>query len=285
MISGKTQVYGIFGFPVGHSFSPGMHNAAFEKLGLDGCYVPFAVPPDRLADAVRAIIPLGLRGLNVTVPHKERVIPYLDELSEEARLTGTVNTIEIQGGRLIGHTTDGRGFLRSLREEAGFVPRGKRFVLLGSGGAGRAVAFSLALAGARQIAVRDVDEGKARLLAQDIAEKTGCKAIALTSEMLAGYCHESECLINATPLGLKKADPLPLNKSCISKSHLVCDLVYNPPATALLAVAKRNGAKTLRGLGMLLYQGVVAFEIWTGKKAPVEVMKKALSTQVLAKSR
>jgi shikimate dehydrogenase len=150
MISGKTGIYGIFGFPVEHTFSPGMHNAAFNKLGMDACYVPFAVSPERLGDAVRAIVPLGLRGLNVTVPHKQNVIAYLDALSEEARLIGAVNTIEVKDGKLIGHNTDGRGFLRSLRSDAGFNPKGKRFLFIGSGGAARAVGFSLALAGAKR---------------------------------------------------------------------------------------------------------------------------------------
>ena len=122
MISGKTTIYGIFGHPVEHTFSPGMHNSAFNKLGMDACYVPFAVPPESLEDAVRAVVPLGLRGLNITVPHKERVLAFLDELSEEARLIGAVNTIEVRKRRLIGHNTDGRGFLRSLREHGRMDP-------------------------------------------------------------------------------------------------------------------------------------------------------------------
>src|SRR5512135_516402 len=147
MISGKTRLYGIFGYPVEHTFSPGMHNAAFKKLGMDACYVPFAVNPDQLANAVRAVIPLGLCGLNVTVPHKEKVIAHLNDLSREARLIGAVNTIEVMNGKLIGHNTDGRGFIRSLRDNARFDPKGKTVFLTGSGGAARAVSFSLALAG------------------------------------------------------------------------------------------------------------------------------------------
>ena len=171
MISGKTKIYGIFGYPVEHTFSPGMHNSAFNKLGMDACYVPFAVPPERLEDAVRAVVPLGLCGMNVTVPHKERVLAFLDELSEEARLIGAVNTIEVRKGKLIGHNTDGRGFLRSLRERGGMDPKGKKFLFIGSGGAARAVGFSLALAGAAEIVFRDLDVRKASLLASDIQEQ------------------------------------------------------------------------------------------------------------------
>jgi shikimate dehydrogenase len=280
MISGKTKIYGIFGHPVEHTFSPGMHNAAFKKLNLDACYVPFSVRPDDLETSVRAITTLGLRGLNVTVPHKEKVIAYLDDLSEEARLIHAVNTIEIRDRKLIGHNTDGRGFLRSLRENAGFNPKGKQFLFIGSGGAARAVGFSLALAGAKTILFRDIDEIKAGALARDIHDKTGADARAISGDELAAAAQGADCVINATPLGLKKTDPLPVAKDLIVKKHLVCDLVYNPPETALLQAAQKRGAKGLPGLGMLLYQGVIAFELWTGKKAPVQIMKNALAKQI-----
>jgi shikimate dehydrogenase len=280
MISGKTMIYGIFGHPVEHTFSPGMHNSAFKKIGMDACYVPFAVAPEDLADAIRAVVPLGIRGLNVTVPHKERVLAFLDELSEEARLIGAVNTIEVRKGRLIGHNTDGRGFLRSLREQGGLDPKGKKFLFIGSGGAARAVSFSLALAGAAAIAFRDLDARKASLLANDIEKKTAVPAFIIGQKMLREYAADTDCLINATPLGLRRTDPLPIPANLIERSHLVCDLVYNPPETALLKMAKKRGAKRLSGLGMLLYQGVIAFEIWTGEKAPVLVMKNALNRQI-----
>jgi shikimate dehydrogenase len=280
MISGKTKIYGIFGYPVEHTFSPGMHNAAFKKLGMDACYVPFAVRPDELETAVRSIASLGLHGLNVTVPHKEKVIAYLHDLSEEARLVGAVNTITVQDRKLTGHNTDGRGFLRSLKENAGFNPKGKRFLFIGSGGAARAVGFSLALVGAKNILFHDIDELKAGALARDIYEKTGVDARAIPGGELAASAEGADCLINATPLGLKKTDPLSIAKELILKKHLVCDLVYNPPDTALLKAAKAKGATGLPGLGMLLYQGVIAFELWTNKKAPVQVMKNALAKQI-----
>jgi len=280
MISGKTTIYGIFGYPVEHTFSPGMHNSAFSKLGMDACYVPFAVAPEKLGDAVRAILPLGLCGLNITVPHKEKIIPYLDELSEEARLIGAVNTIEIRGGALIGHNTDGRGFLRSLRENAKFNPKRKQFLFIGSGGAARAVGFSLALAGAKKIVFHDVDLVKANALAQDISQKTGVDAKIISGDAVTASAAEADCIINATPLGLKKSDPLPITPDAVLRKHLVCDLVYNPPQTKLLRAARKKGAGRLSGLGMLLFQGVIAFEIWTGRKAPVTIMKNALIRQI-----
>ena len=283
MISGKTRVHGIFGYPVEHTFSPGMHNAAFKKISMDACYVAFPVHPEKLGDAMKAIIPLGLHGLNVTVPHKEKVMPFLNELSEEARLIGAVNTIEVRDGKLVGHNTDGRGFIRSLKEEAGFKPKGKKFLIIGSGGAARAISFSLALAGAGQIALRDVDSPKAEALVRDLREKAGAHAISVGEDDISKHAADADCLINATPLGLKKTDPLPIRKEHILKKHLVCDLVYNPPETPLLKASKTIGAQRLSGLGMLLYQGVIAFEIWTNKKAPVQVMKSALARQIAAR--
>lgn len=243
MISGKTRLYGIFGYPVEHTFSPAMHNAAFRKLDMNACYVPFAVKPEQLAEAVRAIIPLGICGLNVTVPHKEKVIDHLNELSQEAQLIGAVNTIEVTKGKLVGHNTDGRGFIRSLREHARFDPKGKTVFLAGSGGAARAISFSLALAGVRRIAFFDVDGHKAEALARDLRDKTGVEAEALTAGALARVAETSECLINATPLGLKKMDPLPIRQEYIRKDHLVCDLVYNPADTPLLIAAKKKEQK------------------------------------------
>jgi shikimate dehydrogenase len=280
MISGKTSIFGIFGHPVEHSFSPGMHNAAFATIGLDGCYVPFAVHPDDLGNAVKAIVPLGLRGLNITVPHKEKVIPFLDDLTDDARLIGAVNTIEVRDEKLIGHNTDGKGFLRSLREETDLRPKGKTFLMIGSGGAARSVCFNLALAGAGGILLHDIDTAKAEKLGRDIRTATAVPVTVLDASGLRTLASNADCIINATPLGLKKSDPLPLSRDLIGQGQLVCDLVYNPPDTRLLRIARSRGAKTLPGIGMLLYQGVVAFEIWTGKKAPVSVMKKALARQI-----
>jgi shikimate dehydrogenase len=280
MISGKTKIYGIFGHPVTHTFSPGMHNAAFASLGMDACYVPFDIKPENLETACKAILPLGLCGLNITVPHKERIVTYLDDLSAEARLILAVNTIEVKDGRLIGHNTDGRGFLRSLKKDAGFNPKGKKFLFVGSGGAARAVGFSLALAGAKKIVFYDLDAVKADTLASDIRNRVGVEAFSIVADSLASTMSDADCLINATPLGLKKTDILPIGKEHIQKKHLVCDFIYNPSETALLKVAKAKEARRLSGFGMLLYQGAIAFETWTAQKAPVPIMKRALARQM-----
>ncbi len=280
MISGKTSVFGIFGHPVEHTFSPGMHNAAFAKIKRDACYVPFAVAPPDLERAVRAIVPLGIRGLNITLPHKETIIPFLDDLTDDARMIGAVNTIEVTRGKLIGHNTDGRGFLRSLREETGFRPKGKTILMVGSGGAARAVGINLALSGAQTILLCDLDTVKATKLGRDIQNKTATRVKVVNPEGLEKTAQVAECIINATPLGLKPGDPLPIPRHLIRKDQLICDLVYNPLRTPLLKAARSAGADTLSGIGMLLYQGVIAFEIWTGGKAPVNVMKAALTGQI-----
>ena len=283
MISGKTSIFGIFGHPVEHTFSPGMHNAAFAHIGMDCCYVPFAVSPGELGKAIEAVIPLGLRGLNITVPHKESVIPFLDALTDDARLIGAVNTIEVKGKKLIGHNTDGRGFLRSLREETRLRPKGASFLIIGSGGAARAIGFNLALAGAGVLMLHDIDRAKAEKLGRDIRSSTMATLSVLDAAGLRSCAPNADCIINATPLGLKRGDALPVDRTLIRKGQLVCDLVYNPPYTRLLKAASSRGASTLRGIGMLLYQGVIAFEIWTGRKAPVGVMKKALARQILGR--
>jgi shikimate dehydrogenase len=280
MISGKTSVFGIFGHPVEHTFSPGMHNAAFAKIKRDACYVPFAVAPSDLERAVRAIVPLGICGLNITIPHKETILPFLDDLTDDARMIGAVNTIEVNRGNLIGHNTDGRGFLRSLSVETRFRPKGKTFLMIGSGGAARAVGINLALSGATTILLCDIDSVKASKLARDIENKTSTRVKVLTPDGLEKNAQLAECIINATPLGLKPGDPLPIPRHLIRKDQLICDLVYNPLQTPLLKTARSAGAKTLSGIGMLLYQGVIAFEIWTGGKAPVDVMKAALTRQI-----
>ncbi len=281
MISGTTAIYGIFGYPITHTFSPGMHNAAFKKIGMDACYVPFGVKPELLGDAVRAARAMGIRGLNITVPHKEKVIPFLDDLTQEARLIGAVNTIEVKDERLIGHNTDGRGFLRSLQVDGHLRAKGKRFLCIGSGGAARAVGFSLALAGAAAIRFRDIDQRKSGALAGDIRVKTGTDSISIGEESLSDAIEEADCIINATPLGLKRSDPLPIPKNQLRRRHFGFDLVYNPSMTPFLKAAKSAGAIHLPGLGMLLYQGVIAFEIWTGKKAPVRTMQSALKRQII----
>ncbi|HRZ86640.1 MAG TPA: shikimate dehydrogenase [bacterium] len=282
-ITGKTHIYGIFGYPVAHTASPAMHNAAFGHLGLDCAYLPFEVAPAKLGDAVKGLRAFGIRGVNVTVPHKETVIPFLDEVTREAKVIGAVNTVVNNGGRLTGHNTDGAGFLRSLKEECRFDLKGKRMVLVGAGGAGRAVAIQSLLSGLKQALIVDIDRKKCRVLTAYINKTVRPESAVFAApgdrglDEVVAAC---DIVVQATPCGMKSADPLPLDPSLLRKGQLVYDLVYNPPGTKLLKAAARKGCAVSNGLGMLLYQGCIAFEIWTGKKAPVAVMKKALARHV-----
>lgn len=269
-IGGKTKITGIFGYPIEHTLSPAMHNAAFESLGLDYCYVPFSVRPDHLGDALRAIRALNIRGVNITVPHKEKVIPFLDEVREEASFIAAVNTIVNEEGRLIGYNTDGRGFAQSLKER-GIFPEGKDVAIIGAGGAARAVAFSLA-AQARTISIYGRTKEKAERLINDLGK------IEKNTFLLKDIADigKFQIIVNATPLGLKKDDPLPFDTSLLRPAQIVCDLIYTK--TALLDQAKRRGCVALDGSGMLLWQGVLAFELWTGKRPDVEIMRNVLMT-------
>ncbi len=279
-ITGKTKIVGIFGYPIEHTFSPLMHNAAFSTLGLDYCYIPFEVRPKDLKSAVEGIRTLNIRGVNITVPHKEAVIKYLDELSEEAKLIGAVNTIENRDGKLIGHNTDGRGFIKSLWEDAKTKAKGKKVSILGAGGAGKGVAVSCALEGASEIIIANRTIMKAEELVRYLDrhfKKTQFSAIPLVKQQLSNVIAESDILINATSLGLKGKGMLPISYKELHKDLVVYDLIYNPLITPLLKIARRAGVKkVVNGIGMLIHQGAFAFEIWTEKKPPVDVMKKAI---------
>lgn len=279
-ITGKTKIVGIFGYPIEHTFSPLMHNAAFSALGLDYSYIPFEVRPEDLKSAVESIRSLNIRGVNITVPHKEAVIKYLDELSKEAKLIGAVNTIENRGGKLIGHNTDGRGFIKSLLEDAKTRVKGKRILLLGAGGAGKGVAVSCALEGAPEIIIANRTIKKAEELAKYLKrnfKKTKFSAIPLERHKLAKGIACADILISATSIGLKGKGLLPISQKDLHRDLVIYDLIYNPRITPLLKIAGRVGVKkAVNGLGMLIHQGALAFQIWTGKKPPVDVMKKAV---------
>ncbi|MEK7742011.1 MAG: shikimate dehydrogenase [Nitrospirota bacterium] len=272
-ISGKTKVLGLLGYPVEHSLSPAMHNAAFEHIGLDCCYVTFPVKPGFLKDAVRSVRALNLAGVNVTMPHKENVIPLLDKVDADASFIGAVNTIVNSNGKLIGYNTDGRGFMRSL-SEAQISLNKKNVLILGAGGASRAIGYHL-VKKAAELFIYDIDEKKAGKLIRDLNKmRKNVFPFSFQPSAFSHQLHDIDIIINATPLGLKKGDPLPVDINLLKPRHVVCDLIYKN--TPLLQRASRKGCRTLNGLGMLLWQGAFAFELWTGKKPPVEVMRKAL---------
>ena len=279
-VTGKTKIYAIFGHPVEHSLSPAMYNAAFAASGLDSVYIPWKVAVEDFPTALQAAREMeNFGGGNVTVPHKERAAELCDWLSPEAEALGAVNTLVTQDGRLFGSNTDGAGFLRSLVEEGGFDPKGKRVLIIGAGGAARAVAFALASAGAAELTLANRTHKRAEALAALLwGRSLRCQILALDlhNKLLASAIASADLVVNATPLGLRPEDPSPIDCGPLSPRALAVDLIYNPPETAFLKEAGRRGLKVLNGLGMLLYQGAAAFELWTKEAAPLEAMRAAL---------
>lgn len=280
MINGETRVTGIFGDPVAHTLSPAMHNAAFTALGLNFVYLPFHVRREALAAAVAGIKALGLAGVNITVPHKEAVLPLLDEVAEEARLIGAVNTVVNRGGALVGYNTDATGFLRAL-QEAGFDPAGRPAVVIGAGGAARAVVVALARAGVWEITIFNRTLSRAAALAE-LVRAEGIAAAALSWADLTGagkkVVAQAALVVQTTSLGMhpQEEDAPPVPPEALGPGQLVVDLIYSPPETRFLRLARAAGATTQNGMAMLLHQGAAAFELWTGREAPVGVMRAAL---------
>lgn len=278
-----TATYGILGWPVEHSRSPAMHTAAFRARGLEANYACFPVHPDDVADAVRGLKALGVRGANVTVPHKETVIRYLDAVTPEARAIGAVNTIVREVDRLVGHNTDAPGLARSL-DDAGIDLMGARVLVLGAGGASRASVVGLAQRGANRIAVAARRLEQAEQLVQDLQATCGrcvLTAVELSREVLAGELRETSLLVQSTSATLASSPDsagfaASLAIELMPENAAVVDLVYRPRITTVLARAHERGLKVVDGLGMLLHQGALAFELWTHMPAPLEVMRTAL---------
>ena len=281
-LTGTTGILGVIGDPIGHSLSPAMQNAALGALEQNFIYVPFQVSPSRLQEAIGGVRALGIRGINVTIPHKVGVIDHLDEVDPVAQLIGAINTISNVDGCLVGYNTDGIGFLRSLEEEAGRAPQGQNVTILGAGGAARAIGFQLALSGIKGLILANRTESRALALATEIQERTGCVATAASLDDLAAYLPATDILINTTSLGMypEVTSTPPVKVNLLPLTALVCDIVYNPGETILLQEAGARGLATLPGLGMLAYQGAASLEIWLGIKAPIDVMKSALYRQL-----
>jgi len=277
------KLYGIFGYPLSHTLSPAMQEAAFCKSGIDANYIVLEMIPSVFKKTMRRASRISLSGFNVTVPYKETVMNYLDKVRPEARAIGAVNTVYREGKRWVGANTDMEGFLLAIRRDGGFHPRGKKAVILGAGGAARAVVYGLSREGAKEILIADCFPEKARKILGDMKtifpRVVYHDAVAGTAEVKDAL-QEADVIINATPLGLKPQDPRVVPSSWIPKAavkKVFCmDLIYNPALTPFLKDAKKKGHQTLNGLAMLLYQGARAWEFWTGRKAPVEVMRKAL---------
>lgn len=287
MITADTTLLGIFGWPVRHSRSPAMHHAAAQALGLNVAYLPFPVDPARLGDAVRGVRALGLRGVNVTLPHKEQVIPFLDEVHPDARAIGAVNTIVHEpDGTLHGENTDAPGLVRSL-EEANVPLDGARVLLLGAGGAARGAAVGLCRRGAAEVVVvaRRLEQSEALVRDLNPAVDGRLRAVSDDSSALRDAYRRTTLLVQATsatlhgrPEAQAFADALPIE--LLPDDARVVDLVYQPRITTVMARAQARGLVCVDGLGMLVHQGALAFTRWTGHEAPVAVMRAALEASL-----
>lgn len=283
-ITGSTGLLGLIGSPVSHSGSPAMYNYSFQELGLDYAYLAFDVPVSEVKNAIQAIRTFHMRGCNVTMPCKTEVVQYMDELSPAAQIIGAVNTIVNEDGRLVGHITDGTGFVDNLKDQ-GTQVKGKKLTIAGGGGAATAVQVQCALDGAREISIfnrKDAFFGRTVETAEKI--KKACPNCVVNvydiedQEKMKEEMADSDIFVNATIVGMKPMENESVVKdvSAFHKDLVVCDVVYNPKETKLLKEAKEKGCKCIGGEGMLLWQGVAAFKLYTGKDMPVEGVKRIL---------
>jgi shikimate dehydrogenase len=281
-ISGKTRVVGVFGWPIEHSLSPAMHNAAFAALGLSWVYVPFPVPPDGLQKALAALPALGIVGVNLTIPHKERAIEYMHELTPIAEAIGAINTVHCLPEGLLGDNTDGEGFFRPLQERH-YDVGGKAALLVGAGGAARAVAYTLVQKGIKKLTIANRTPERAEQLAEWVHARCplSCEVEAISLDCrsrLRAVMKEAQLLVNSTSVGMypyHEAEP-PIPPEWLQANCLVYDLVYNPMETRLLQAARARGCATIDGVQMLVWQGAAAFERWVGQSPPVATMEAAV---------
>jgi len=287
IITGSTRIVGVIGAPVEHSRSPQMHNAALAKAGLDFVYVPFNVSEHAVADAMNGFKALNVVGINVTLPHKQAVIPFLSSISQEAELIGAVNTLTFSEGKIHGENTDAPGFIRALEETGASVPVGKDVVVLGAGGSARAIVVALVFAGVRSVVIANRTLSKAISLAEELSEKTytlknnvGQKTLltgmGLQDTRLPNAVKNCALLVNTSSSSMDASLPLIINSEWLQSETIVYDIVYTPPMTTLLTVAAEKQCHIVGGLGMLVHQGVIAFERWTGVTPCVETMQQAL---------
>ncbi|HWR43656.1 shikimate dehydrogenase [Sporomusa sp.] len=276
-ITAKTQKVGLLGWPLSHSLSPAMHNTAFAACGLDFVYLPLPAPPESLATAVGGLKALGFVGVNVTIPHKVTIMDYLDEIDVSAKLVGAVNTIVIKENHMIGYNTDASGYISSLRQ-AGFDAAGKHAVILGAGGAARAVIAGFIESNIATVTIGARDNIKAASVAELFLGHASVTGATWDSPEFALALSLADIVVNTTPLGMypnATCQP-PLDWELLKPSAVISDLVYNPLETQFMAEALRRGHIAVGGDGMLVEQGALAYHFWTGCNAPREIMRKAL---------
>jgi shikimate dehydrogenase len=274
----EAELVGVLGYPVAENPTGVMQEAAFAACGLAWRYLTIEVRPENLADAMRGVRAFGMRGINLTIPHKVAVLPYLDDISPEAKVIGAVNTVRRQRDSLIGENTDGKGFLRGVRVDAGMDPADKQVVVLGAGGAARAIATELILAGAGELVVVNRTAGRAEKMVSDLRANTGGNIRFEPWEGTYPVPENTDFLVNATSIGLyPNVDAMPdVDLAAAKDDLLVCDAVFNPPLTRLLQAAAKRRLPVLDGLSMLVYQGMIGFRMWTGRDPDEAVMKRAL---------
>ena len=276
-IDGSTKIVGVYGSPIAHTASPAMHNAAFDALGLNWVYLAFHVEPRSLGAALAGARDMGFVGVNLTVPHKVLALEMVDEVDDGARRLGAVNTIVFHPNHTVGFNTDGYGITHGLMEDFNLSVTGKRVLVLGAGGAGRAIAVQCGINGAKKVRVANRTIDKIKPIARELASlKVAFDSLSIDPEHVCGALADTDVVINATSVGLQAGDSLGLKPSSFKKRHYVYDTIYRPAETELLRVALEAGASVANGLSMLLHQGVRAFELWTGQTAPVAVMRRAI---------
>ena len=282
-----TQRLGIIGYPIGHSISPIFQQAALDHLGIDATYEKWEVTPEGVGDFVNGLRAPDSLGINITVPHKQAVIPFLDEVDEWATAAGAVNTIVNRDGHLSGHNTDGPGFLRALLVETGYDPKGTRALVLGAGGAARGILLALARGGVDSMVIANRTLERAETLAK-LASDNGVKseAISLSGNALTEAVSRADLIVNCTTMGMSHGPDehgSPISAAQIPATAIVNDVVYTPLLTPLLKEAAAVGATALGGLHMLVYQGVLSFQMWTGQDAPVDVMLAAATAEMTSR--
>lgn len=272
------ELVGVLGQPVAENPTGVMQEAGFQELGLNWRYINIEVPPEKLREAMTGVRAFGMAGINLTIPHKVAVMAYLDEIEEDARIIGAVNTVYCKDGKLIGANTDGKGFLKGVKTDAGVDPKGKKVVMLGAGGAARAIGTELLLAGVESLTVVNRTVERGQTMVDHLKSQTNGNITFVQWDGTYTVGNDVDMLVNATSIGLfPDVDAMPdIDLSQTKSDMLVADAVFNPPETKLLQAAKSHNLPVLDGLSMLVYQGTIAFEIWTGQTAPEAVMKTAL---------